>query len=59
MLEGESLSRAVYRGTVIGALAVMSNGDNEGLPTKEILEKFIIQDKRSKDEIYLTRKEEV
>lgn len=41
MLEGLSLQEAVKRGTAIGALAVMSPGDNDGLPDREGLAAFI------------------
>mgnify|MGYP000850267377 CR=1 len=38
-LEGLSLKDAVMRGNIIGALQTTVEGDNEGLPTREILEK--------------------
>lgn len=41
LLEGLSLSEAARRGAAIGALAVMSPGDNEGLPDREKLERFM------------------
>ena len=41
LLEGLPLSEAVRRGAAIGALAVMSPGDNEGLPDREKLERFM------------------
>ena len=41
LLEGEDLRGAVRRGAAVGALAVMSPGDNEGLPTREELERFM------------------
>ncbi|WP_040205992.1 sugar kinase [Neobacillus jeddahensis] len=41
ILEGLSLKEAVKRGAAIGALAVMSPGDNDGLPTRIGLEAFI------------------
>jgi len=41
MLEGLSLEAAVKRGNAIGAMAVMSPGDNDGYPTREKLEKFL------------------
>ncbi len=41
LLEGLSLSEAVRRGAAIGALAVMSPGDNEGLPDRESLKRFM------------------
>lgn len=43
MLEGLSIKDSVKRGNAIGALAVMSPGDNDGYPTRKELEKFIIQ----------------
>lgn len=42
LMEGLSLDKAVKRGTAIGAIQVMSRGDNEGLPTREELTKFQI-----------------
>ncbi|WP_088011319.1 sugar kinase [Gottfriedia acidiceleris] len=41
ILEGLSLKEAVSRGAAIGALAVMSPGDNDGLPDRAGLEKFM------------------
>ncbi|PZD97524.1 sugar kinase [Paenibacillus sambharensis] len=41
MLEGLPLQEAVRRGTAIGALAVMSPGDNDGLPDRTGLEAFM------------------
>jgi 2-dehydro-3-deoxygluconokinase len=41
ILEGLSLQEAVRRGTAIGALAVMSPGDNDGLPDRDSLAAFI------------------
>ncbi len=41
LLEGLSLKEAVHRGAAIGALAVMSPGDNEGLPTRDKLDAFM------------------
>ena len=41
LLEGKSLQEAAERGAAIGALAIMVAGDNEGLPTKEGLAKFL------------------
>ena len=41
LLEGLSLEEAASRGAAIGALAVMSPGDNEGLPTREKLKEFM------------------
>lgn len=41
LLEGLPLSEAARRGAAIGALAVMSAGDNEGLPDRNKLERFM------------------
>jgi len=41
ILEGLPLCEAVQRGAAIGALAVMSPGDNDGLPDRDGLETFI------------------
>lgn len=41
MLEGLQLFEAVKRGAAIGALAIMSQGDNEGLPTRAGLAEFM------------------
>lgn len=41
LLEGLPLREAARRGAAIGALAVMSPGDNEGLPTREKLQAFM------------------
>lgn len=41
LMENLSLEDAVKRGTAIGAIQVMSRGDNEGLPTREELENFM------------------
>ncbi|AAK78375.1 2-dehydro-3-deoxygluconokinase [Clostridium acetobutylicum] len=41
ILEGISVKEAVRRGNAVGALAVMSEGDNDGYPTHEELEKFL------------------
>jgi 2-dehydro-3-deoxygluconokinase len=46
LLEGQKLQEAVTRGAAIGALAVMSPGDNEGLPTVAGLEKFFYENKK-------------
>lgn len=40
LLEGLAWEDAVRRGAAIGALAVMAEGDNEGLPTREQLNDF-------------------
>ena len=41
LLEGQELEGAVRRGTAIGALAVMSPGDNDGLPDPSKLSSFM------------------
>ena len=41
VLEGLPLKEAVRRGTAIGALAVMSPGDNDGLPDRNGLETYM------------------
>jgi 2-dehydro-3-deoxygluconokinase len=41
LLDGLSLEEATRRGNAIGALAVMSPGDMDGLPTREALEAFM------------------
>lgn len=41
LLEGNTLRESVLRGNAIGALQVMSPGDNDGLPTREKLFKFM------------------
>lgn len=41
LLEGEDIPAAARRGTAIGALAIMSPGDNDGLPTREELFSFM------------------
>ena len=43
LLENMSMIDAVKRGCAIGAMAVMSHGDNDGYPTKEQLENFYRQ----------------
>lgn len=40
LMENLPLDKAVKRGTAIGAIQVMSRGDNEGLPTREELTNF-------------------
>jgi len=47
ILEGLPLKEAVKRGAAIGALAVMSPGDNDGLPNRANLETFIEESWRS------------
>ncbi|MFB5760040.1 sugar kinase [Paenibacillus medicaginis] len=44
LLDGLSLAEAVRRGNAIGALAVMSPGDSDGLPSREQLTAFMDQD---------------
>lgn len=44
MLEKLPVAEAVKRGNAIGALAVMSPGDMDGLPTREELTKFMNQE---------------
>ncbi|MEK3769803.1 sugar kinase [Paenibacillus sp. FSL R5-0887] len=44
MLEKHPIAEAVKRGNAIGALAVMSPGDMDGLPTREELAKFMQQE---------------
>ena len=41
ILEGRTIKESVRRGNAIGAIQVMNISDNEGLPTKEELDKFI------------------
>ena len=41
LMEGLSMRDAVRRGAAIGAIQVMSRGDNEGLPTPAELERFM------------------
>lgn len=41
LMEGLSLKEAVVRGNAIGAIQVMSIGDNDGLPTRDELDDFI------------------
>lgn len=41
LMEGLPLKEAVRRGTAIGAIQVMSRGDNEGLPTRQQLADFM------------------
>lgn len=46
MLDGLSYEESVTRGNAIGALAVMSPGDKDGLPTREELQAFLKEAKR-------------
>jgi 2-dehydro-3-deoxygluconokinase len=41
LLEGLSLKDAVRRGNAVGALAVMSPGDNDGLPNPDQLKNYM------------------
>lgn len=41
LLEGRSLQDAVRRGNAVGAIQVMSRGDNDGLPSREALAQFM------------------
>lgn len=41
LMEGLSMRDAVRRGAAIGAIQVMSRGDNEGLPIPAELERFM------------------
>ncbi|MDE4542766.1 sugar kinase [Thermoanaerobacterium sp. R66] len=41
LLEGLTLKDAVKRGNAIGAIIIMSPGDNDGLPYRDTLEKFM------------------
>lgn len=43
LMEGLSVREAVKRGNAIGAIQVMSRGDNEGLPTMPELAKFMAE----------------
>lgn len=45
LLEGLDIKESVQRGNAIGALAVMSAGDNDGYPDKVHLDEFIIKNK--------------
>lgn len=41
VLEGKTLEEALRRGNAIGTIQIMNPSDNEGLPTREELEKFM------------------
>ena len=41
LMEGLPVAEAVRRGNAVGAIQVMSRGDNDGLPTREQLETFM------------------
>jgi 2-dehydro-3-deoxygluconokinase len=45
VMEGLPVAQAVSRGNAIGAIQVMSAGDNEGLPTRSKLDEFMNQAK--------------
>ncbi len=45
MLDGLTIEEAVTRANAIGALAVMSPGDSDGLPSKAQLEAFMDEQK--------------
>lgn len=46
VLEGLSLEAAVTRGNAIGSLQVMVQGDNEGLPTHDVLSNYLKKHER-------------
>ncbi|MEG0115717.1 MAG: PfkB family carbohydrate kinase, partial [Hydrogenoanaerobacterium sp.] len=41
LMEGKALPEAVLRGNAIGAVQVMSRGDNDGLPNRKALAEFM------------------
>ena len=41
LMEGQTLKEAVRRGNAVGAIQVMSRGDNEGLPYPDQLKTFM------------------
>jgi 2-dehydro-3-deoxygluconokinase len=47
LLEGLPIEEAALRGAAIGALAIMSAGDNEGLPTRDELAAFMAKAERA------------
>ena len=47
LMEGRTLKEAVRRGNAVGAIQVMSRGDNEGLPYPEQLETFMKKVRRT------------
>lgn len=47
LLEKQGIPDAVTRGNALGALAVMSQGDMDGLPTRERLEDFLASARRA------------
>jgi len=46
LMEGLPLREAVRRGNAVGAIQVMSRGDNDGLPTREQLQAFMGESER-------------
>ncbi|MBA4493186.1 sugar kinase [Paenactinomyces guangxiensis] len=50
MMDGLSTAEAVLRGNAIGALAVMSPGDMDGLPTRDRLTEFMRQCRKNDQE---------
>ncbi|MFS0654160.1 sugar kinase [Bacillus sp. 179-C3.3 HS] len=53
LLDGLSFEEAVARGNAIGALAVMSPGDKDGLPTREELQAFLQKAKRDQRRVHV------
>ncbi len=49
IMEGLTLEEAVRRGNAIGTIQVMSVGDNEGLPTREELDRFMRENQQETD----------
>ena len=45
MLEGLPLPACLERGNAMGALAVMAPGDQDGLPSREMLDRFLLMQK--------------
>ena len=45
-MEGLSLPEAVLRGNAIGTIQIMNVSDNEGLPTRPELERFMAETPR-------------
>lgn len=43
LAEGESLMEATFRGTVMGAIQVAHQSDNEGLPTRQELAEIVVR----------------
>ena len=46
VMEGLSLPEAVLRGNAIGTIQIMNVSDNEGLPTRPELERFMAETPR-------------